>query len=130
MQLGSFQISDDLRIGDDLTHVILDANAASQIFDIEALETYTLENLTLINGRAQQGGALHIQGNGKLISSVQFSEVTFRDNEAIEAGGAIYSDNAVLVVDLSPDRLEIRPGFPMDRRVMEAEFMPPHPGFA
>ena len=89
----------ELLIDDSVTisgEVTIDANEQSRIFNIQgfgapnavsrAAGTVDLEHLTLINGNADQGGAVGLFG-----VTVFFNGVDFSNNQA-ETGGAVFAD--------------------------------------
>jgi predicted outer membrane repeat protein len=105
-------------IGKGADKTIIDAENLGQIFYITEGNTLTLINITLTNGRANNGGAIYNEGGtltakncifsnnnvmhygGAIYTSGEINIInsTFINNEAISNGGAIsttYSDNIV-----------------------------------
>ena len=69
---------------------IIDANNQSRIFAINA-NNVTLSNLILINGNADNGGAIYTEG------SVTLNNVTFINNYATKIGGAIALSSDIII---------------------------------
>ena len=120
---------DGITINKDITidakgHTI-DANELGRIFHIVNSATLTLNNSVLINGRADQGGAIFNDGalninNSVLINgradlggaifndgALNINNVTLKDNTALSYGGAIYSHGDVSISDSTLDGNDI-----------------------
>ena len=78
----------------------IDAQDLSRIFDMDYKSQLTLKNVTLINGRADNGGAIRLRSRmppGVSLESMSLSDATrltmrggaIRDCEATNDGGAI-----------------------------------------
>lgn len=83
---GDFDILDDVNIfGQGSTSTIIDAHGLDRIFHSGVGVELSLSNMQLINGDADDGGALFSQG------PTTINQLIFRDNNADFLGGAIVS---------------------------------------
>ena len=71
----------------------IDAKNLGRIFSIGEGFTVTLTNATLINGRADKGGAIYNDG------SLTLSDVKLSDNAADSYGGAVFNNGELVVSD-------------------------------
>ena len=71
----------------------IDANNLGRIFSIGEGFTVTLTNATLINGKADKGGAIYNNG------SLTLSDVKLSDNAADSYGGAVFNNGHLVVSD-------------------------------
>ncbi len=71
----------------------IDAKNLSRIFSIGEGFTVTLTNATLINGKADKGGAIYNDG------SLTLSDVKLSDNAADSYGGAVFNNGELVVSD-------------------------------
>ncbi len=71
----------------------IDAKNLGRIFSIGEGFTVTLTNATLINGRADKGGAIYNDG------SLTLSDVKLSDNAADSYGGAVFNNGHLVVSD-------------------------------
>ncbi|WP_417382109.1 choice-of-anchor Q domain-containing protein [Gimesia sp.] len=91
---GDFDIENDLTIigaGSGLTTI--DANGLDRIFHTDSGVTLNLSNMQLINGDADNGGAILAQGDTVL------NQIIFQDNHADFLGGAIVSNGQLDITD-------------------------------
>ena len=72
---------------------IIDAKNLGRIFSIGEGFTVTLTNATLINGKADKGGAIYNDG------SLTLSDVKLSDNAADGYGGAVFNNGELVVSD-------------------------------
>ena len=70
---------------------IIDAKTLGRIFSIGEGFTVTLTNATLINGKADKGGAIYNDG------SLTLSDVKLSDNAADSYGGAVFNNGHLVV---------------------------------
>ena len=84
-------INKDITI-DGKSHTI-DAKNLGRIFSIGEGFTVTLTNATLINGKADKGGAIYNDG------SLTLSDVKLSDNAADSYGGAVFNNGELVVSD-------------------------------
>ena len=84
-------INKNIRI-DGKGHTI-DAKTLGRIFSIGEGFTVTLTNATLINGKADKGGAIYNDG------SLTLSDVKLSDNAADSYGGAVFNNGELVVSD-------------------------------
>ena len=84
-------INKNIRI-DGKGHTI-DARDLGRIFSIGEGFTVTLTNATLINGKADKGGAIYNDG------SLTLSDVKLSDNAADSYGGAVFNNGELIVSD-------------------------------
>ena len=84
-------INKNIRI-DGKGHTI-DARDLGRIFSIGEGFTVTLTNVTLINGKATEGGAIYNDG------SLTLSDVKLSDNAADSYGGAVFNNGELVVSD-------------------------------
>ena len=84
-------INKNIRI-DGKGHTI-DAKNLGRIFSIGEGFTVTLTNATLINGKADKGGAIYNDG------SLTLSDVKLSDNSADSYGGAVFNNGELVVSD-------------------------------
>ena len=84
-------INKNIRI-DGKGHTI-DAKNLGRIFNIGEGFTVTLTNATLINGKADKGGAIYNDG------SLTLSDVKLSDNAADSYGGAVFNNGELVVSD-------------------------------
>ena len=84
-------INKNIRI-DGKGHTI-DARDLGRIFSIGEGFTVTLTNATLINGKADKGGAIYNDG------SLTLSDVKLSDNAADSYGGAVFNNGELVVSD-------------------------------
>ena len=89
--VGGVAINKDIVI-DGKGHTI-DAKNLGRIFSIGEGFTVTLTNATLINGRADEGGAIYNDG------SLTLSDVKLSDNAADSYGGAVFNNGELVVSD-------------------------------
>ena len=82
-------INKNIRI-DGKGHTI-DAKTLGRIFSIDEGFTVTLTNATLINGKADKGGAIYNDG------SLTLSDVKLSDNAADSYGGAVFNNGHLVV---------------------------------
>ena len=71
----------------------IDAKNLGRIFNIGEGFTVTLTNATLINGKADKGGAIYNDG------SLTLSDVKLSDNAADKYGGAVFNNGELVVSD-------------------------------
>ena len=71
----------------------IDAKNLGRIFSIGEGFTVTLTNATLINGKADKGGAIYNDG------SLTLSDVKLSDNSADSYGGAVFNNGELVVSD-------------------------------
>ena len=71
----------------------IDAKNLGRIFSIGEGFTVTLTNVTLINGKADKGGAIYNDG------SLTLSDVKLSDNAADSYGGAVFNNGELVVSD-------------------------------
>ena len=71
----------------------IDAKTLGRIFNIGEGFTVTLTNATLINGKADKGGAIYNDG------SLTLSDVKLSDNAADSYGGAVFNNGELVVSD-------------------------------
>ena len=71
----------------------IDAKTLGRIFNIGEGFTVTLTNATLINGKADNGGAIYNDG------SLTLSDVKLSDNAADSYGGAVFNNGELVVSD-------------------------------
>ena len=71
----------------------IDAKTLGRIFSIGEGFTVTLTNATLINGKADKGGAIYNDG------SLTLSDVKLSDNAADSYGGAVFNNGELVVSD-------------------------------
>ena len=71
----------------------IDAKNLGRIFNIGEGFTVTLTNATLINGKADKGGAIYNDG------SLTLSDVKLSDNAADSYGGAVFNNGHLVVSD-------------------------------
>ena len=71
----------------------IDAKNLGRIFNIDEGFTVTLTNATLINGKADKGGAIYNDG------SLTLSDVKLSDNAADSYGGAVFNNGHLVVSD-------------------------------
>ncbi len=71
----------------------IDAKNLGRIFSIGEGFTVTLTNATLINGKADKGGAIYNDG------SLTLSDVKLSDNAADSYGGAVFNNGELVVSD-------------------------------
>tara|TARA_R110002095_G_scaffold152237_4_gene132172 strand:- start:156276 stop:173423 length:17148 start_codon:yes stop_codon:yes gene_type:complete len=91
---GDFDILDDVNIfGQGSGSTIIDANGIDRIFHSGSGVSLTLSNMQLINGDADNGGALLSQGTTTL------NQLIFKDNSADFLGGAIASGGQLDISD-------------------------------
>ncbi|OEC84626.1 MULTISPECIES: hypothetical protein [Methanobacterium] len=79
-------------IGQSQTGTIINGTDSAWIFKIQSSATVTIENLTITNGNAYNGGAIYNDGN------LTVSDGRFTDNYAYVAGSAIYNHGTLAVV--------------------------------
>ena len=84
-------INKNIRI-DGKGHTI-DAKNLGRIFEIDGGFAVTLTNATLINGKADNGGAIYNDG------SLTLSDVKLSDNAADSYGGAVFNNGELVVSD-------------------------------
>ena len=89
--VGGVAINKNIRI-DGKGHTI-DARDLGRIFSIGEGFTVTLTNATLINGKADKGGAIYNDG------SLTLSDVKLSDNTADSYGGAVFNNGHLVVSD-------------------------------
>ena len=89
--VGGVAINKNIRI-DGKGHTI-DAKNLGRIFSIGEGFTVTLTNATLINGKADNGGAIYNDG------SLTLSDVKLSDNAADSYGGAVFNNGELVVSD-------------------------------
>ena len=89
--VGGVAINKDIVI-DGKGHTI-DAKNLGRIFSIGEGFTVTLTNATLINGKADKGGAIYNDG------SLTLSDVKLSDNAADNYGGAVFNNGELVVSD-------------------------------
>ena len=89
--VGGVAINKNIRI-DGKGHTI-DAKNLGRIFSIGEGFTVTLTNATLINGKADKGGAIYNDG------SLTLSDVKLSDNAADSYGGAVFNNGELVVSD-------------------------------
>ena len=89
--VGGVAINKDIVI-DGKGHTI-DAKNLGRIFSIGEGFTVTLTNVTLINGKADKGGAIYNDG------SLTLSDVKLSDNAADSYGGAVFNNGELVVSD-------------------------------
>ena len=89
--VGGVAINKDIVI-DGKGHTI-DARDLGRIFSIGEGFTVTLTNATLINGKADKGGAIYNDG------SLTLSDVKLSDNAADSYGGAVFNNGELIVSD-------------------------------
>ncbi len=82
-------------IGQSQTGTIINGTGSSRIFKIQSGVTVTIQNLTLTNGKADNGGTIYNDGN------LTVSNSRFTDNYAYIAGSAIYNHGTLAAVDSS-----------------------------
>ena len=87
--VGGVAINKNIRI-DGKGHTI-DAKNLGRIFSIGEGFTVTLTNATLINGKADKGGAIYNDG------SLTLSDVKLSDNSADSYGGAVFNNGHLVV---------------------------------
>ena len=73
--------------------VTIDGGHASRIFTVNG-GTLTLSNVTLANGKADDGAAVYLASDAKLDAT----STTFKDNVATYSGGAIYTEGGEIVL--------------------------------
>ena len=91
---GEFEITDDLIITNDIVdgNITIDAGNASRIFNINTDELVALNNLTLINGTADRGGAILSEAGGTTrLTNVTLTNNTATGDASDEGGGGIYT---------------------------------------
>ena len=91
---GTLPVTDALAIFDNNSEsLILDGNATQRIFDVDSSTGgLTLSNITIRNGSAVRGGAIHV-GTGSLLN---LSNVVLQGNRA-DDGGAIYNEGGTII---------------------------------
>nr|WP_255590928.1 Ig-like domain-containing protein [Methanobacterium spitsbergense] len=81
--------------GESQTDTIINGTGTNWIFHINPGIYVTINNLTLTNGTATNGGAIYNSGG----VNVNVNNITFTDNTAVNGyGGAIYYDGNILTV--------------------------------
>ncbi|QDU07870.1 choice-of-anchor Q domain-containing protein [Gimesia aquarii] len=91
---GDFDILDDVNIfGQGSNSTIIDANGLDRIFHTDFGVELNLSNMQLINGDADNGGALFAQG------PTTINQLIFRDNNSDFLGGAIVSGDQIDISD-------------------------------
>ena len=75
-------------VGEDQSNTTIDAQNSNNIFTVNSGITVTIENITLANGSATNGGAIYNTGN------LTFINCTFTGNKA-SYGGAIYNTGTI-----------------------------------
>ena len=75
-------------------NTVIDADNDGRIFSINDGATLTFK-LILKNGNAENGGAVYVEANNKLIAY----NVNFIDNTAADNGGAIYTDGGNITLN-------------------------------
>ncbi|MCA9020877.1 MAG: hypothetical protein KDA74_12085, partial [Planctomycetaceae bacterium] len=92
--LGDFDIKKDMTIvGDGSGLTIIDAHDLDRIFHSIGGATLGLSDMTLINGAADDGGAIYAEGD------LTLNRVIFQDNNADFLGGAIVSTGQLNITD-------------------------------
>lgn len=90
---GEYEITDDLIISGGDFNITIDALNNSRIFNINTTELVGFNNLSLINGNADIGGAILSTAGG----TTRLTGVTLTGNTATgDGGGAIYTENGSL----------------------------------
>ena len=74
---------------------IIDGKYLARIFNISNGAQVTLENITLINGKAEDGGAIYVS-NGTVLNVLKSN---FNENTATGNAGAIYSQGVLNIAD-------------------------------
>ena len=91
---GDFDILEDLNIyGQGSGTTIIDGDQVDRIFHTGTGVTLNLSNMQLINGDADDGGAIYAEGDTSL------NQVIFQDNHADYLGGAIVSIGQLDITD-------------------------------
>ena len=98
-------ISKDMKIvGQSKTGTVINGTDSAWIFYIQSGATVTIENLTLANGNADNGGAVYNDGsltvNNSIFTGNYVDSIDYSDDPVTGFGGAIYN-NGVLIVDNS-----------------------------
>lgn len=88
----TYTLSDEVYINKNLTlngnATTVDGNSNTRLFYIDSGNTVNINDLTLVNGSAEDGGAIYNNN-----STVNIGNTTFSNNEA-SSGGAIYSEGS------------------------------------
>jgi len=88
---------DDLHIrGAGRDQTFLDGEGIGSVIDIDAVGTLELTDLTIMGGKAGEGGGLRGQDNGL---DVVLQSIDIRDNEAVNGGGLHLDRSSSLVMD-------------------------------
>ena len=80
-------------IGQSQGKVILNGTGTNWIFNVSNDVNFTIQNLTIINGTAYNGGAIDNQG------TLNAENCTFDSNNAVNYGGAIYNTGTINLTD-------------------------------
>lgn len=82
--------------GQNQTETIINGNGNNQIFRIQSELNVTLQNIMLINSKAEQGGAIY--NNGDLtVNNCSFIANKATESEDQCAGGAIYNNGSLTI---------------------------------
>ena len=84
-------ISEDFTINGN--GLAIDGGNAARLFNVSSA-TLTLNNITLTNGKADEGAAVYVDNGAKLDAN----DVTFSSNIALDNGGAIYTDGGEITL--------------------------------
>ena len=91
----------DLSIPEDLTitgqgEVIIDAENQGRIFDVVNGKSLTISNLTLTNGKANEGAAIMLNGGTSVLTA---TNCAFKENTATNYGAAVSARYSVFNID-------------------------------
>ncbi len=93
---GTLTLSRNVTIDGGTNGVTVSGNNAVRVFSVNAGVTFTLQNITVANGRCNScnGGGINNAG------TLNATNVTFKDNQAAEGGG-IYNNNSVTLLNVT-----------------------------
>ncbi len=83
-------------VGNATSEVILDGEQKSSLLSLKSVHNLSVENMTLMNGHDNNGGAVYCDN-----ARVEFAHVIFQGNNAQDKGGALYETNSQLYVRYS-----------------------------
>ncbi|MCA9139480.1 MAG: DUF4347 domain-containing protein, partial [Planctomycetales bacterium] len=94
--LGDLDITRDVTIiGAGADQTIIRGEMGHRIFDIQDSSNVSISGLTIEKGVAQLGGGIRIRAG----SSLELSQVIIEDSDATVAGGGIYSEGRLTIID-------------------------------
>lgn len=85
LSTGYLQVDKHLTIeGSQASGMIISGGLTSLVFEIPATGDLTVRNVSVVDGRGQEGGGLHVSGKATL------DHALVANNEAIQGGGGVY----------------------------------------